>query len=34
MPAVSSTVPKEFALLVTAFAAVTDPRFARGKVHP
>jgi DDE family transposase len=33
MPA-SSTVPEEFALLVTSFAAVTDPRFARGKVHP
>ena len=33
MPA-SSTVPEEFALLVAAFAAITDPRFARGKVHP
>lgn len=33
MPA-SSTVPEEFALLVASFAAVTDPRFARGKVHP
>jgi DDE_Tnp_1-associated len=33
MPA-SSTVPEEFALLVSAFAAITDPRFARGKVHP
>jgi hypothetical protein len=30
----SSTVPEEFALLVAAFAAITDPRFARGKVHP
>lgn len=30
----SSTVPEEFALLVAAFAALTDPRFARGKVHP
>jgi hypothetical protein len=30
----SSTVPEEFALLVAAFATVTDPRFARGKVHP
>jgi hypothetical protein len=37
MPAssrVSSTVPEEFALLVASFAAITDPRFARGKVHP
>jgi hypothetical protein len=37
MPAISSessTVPEEFALLVAAFATVTDPRFARGKVHP
>jgi hypothetical protein len=37
MPAsstVSSTVPEEFALLVAAFATVTDSRFARGKVHP
>ncbi len=33
MPA-SSCVPEEFALLVSAFAAVTDTRFARGKVHP
>jgi hypothetical protein len=33
MPA-SATVPEEFALLVAAFAAITDPRFARGKVHP
>jgi DDE_Tnp_1-associated len=33
MPA-PSTVPTEFALLVSAFAAITDPRFARGKVHP
>jgi DDE_Tnp_1-associated len=33
MPA-SSTVPEEFALLVSAFAAITDPRLARGKVHP
>lgn len=30
----SSTVPEEFARLVAAFASVTDPRFARGKVHP
>ncbi len=30
----SSSVPEEFALLVAAFAAITDPRFARGKVHP
>lgn len=33
MPA-TSTVPEEFALLVAAFATITDPRFARGKVHP
>jgi hypothetical protein len=33
MPA-SSSVPEEFALLVASFAAITDPRFARGKVHP
>jgi hypothetical protein len=33
MPA-TSTVPEEFTLLVAAFAAITDPRFARGKVHP
>lgn len=33
MPA-PSTVPAEFALLVSSFAAITDPRFARGKVHP
>jgi hypothetical protein len=33
MPA-SSAVPEEFALLVSAFAVLTDPRFARGKVHP
>jgi hypothetical protein len=32
--AVASTVPEEFAQLVAAFAAITDPRFARGKVHP
>ena len=30
----SATVPEEFARLGAAFAAVTDPRFARGKVHP
>jgi hypothetical protein len=30
----SPTVPEEFALLVAAFAAITDSRFARGKVHP
>ena len=30
----SSMVPAEFALLVSSFAAITDPRFARGKVHP
>ena len=30
----SSTVPEEFALLVSSFAAITDPRLARGKVHP
>src|SRR4051812_17887243 len=29
-----STVPEEFALLMAALAAITDPRFARGKVHP
>ena len=29
-----STVPEEFALLVARFAPVTDPRHARGKVHP
>jgi len=37
MPASSSavsTVPEEFALLVARFAALTDPRHARGKVHP
>jgi hypothetical protein len=37
MPASStvlSQVPAEFALLVAAFAAITDTRFARGKVHP
>lgn len=37
MPAsssVSSSVPEEFALLIAAFAAITDSRFARGKVHP
>ena len=37
MPAsstVTSQVPAEFALLVAAFAAITDTRFARGKVHP
>jgi DDE family transposase len=33
MPA-KSTVPEEFALLVDCFAALTDPRRARGKVHP
>lgn len=33
MPA-SSTVPEEFALLVSSLAAISDPRFARGKVHP
>lgn len=33
MPA-SSSVPAEFALLVSALTAITDPRFARGKVHP
>jgi hypothetical protein len=32
--AATSTVPEEFALLVSSFAAITDPRFARGKVHP
>jgi hypothetical protein len=32
--AATSTVPEEFVRLVAAFAAVTDPRFARGKVHP
>lgn len=30
----SSTVPEEFVLLGSSFAAVTDPRFGRGKVHP
>jgi len=37
MPAASSaasSVPEEFALLVARFAALTDPRHARGKVHP
>lgn len=29
-----SRVPEEFALLVSSLAAITDPRFARGKVHP
>jgi hypothetical protein len=33
MPALSS-VPEEFAQLVAAFAAIMDPRLARGKVHP
>lgn len=33
MPA-SSTVAEEFALLLASFAAITDSRFARGKVHP
>jgi len=32
--AASSTVSEEFALLVASFAAITDSRFARGKVHP
>jgi len=32
--AAPSTVPDEFALLSERFAAVTDPRHARGKVHP
>ena len=31
---VSSSVPEEFALLVASFAGITDPRFARGTVHP
>lgn len=31
---VSSSVPDEFAHLVGRFAALTDPRHARGKVHP
>jgi hypothetical protein len=30
----SSAVAEEFALLVASFAAVTDTRFARGRVHP
>jgi hypothetical protein len=30
----SSTVAEEFALLVASFAAIPDPRLARGKVHP
>jgi len=29
-----SAVPEEFALLVDRFATLTDPRRARGKVHP
>ena len=29
-----ATVADDFALLVECWAAVTDPRFARGKVHP
>jgi hypothetical protein len=33
MPA-SSRVPEEFARLVAALAATTDPRLARGKGHP
>jgi hypothetical protein len=33
MPA-SSQVPEEFALLLSSLAAITDPRLARGKVHP
>lgn len=33
MPAMSA-VPDEFALLVDRFAILTDPRHARGKVHP
>lgn len=32
--AASSMVPEEFALLVSSLTAITDPRFARGKVHP
>lgn len=32
--AASSAVPDEFARLVDRFAALTDPRHARGKVHP
>src|SRR5687768_15740748 len=31
---VSSAIPEEFAYLVASFAAITDSRFARGKVHP
>ena len=36
MPAASpsSTVPEEFAVLRECLAEVTDPRLARGKVHP
>jgi hypothetical protein len=37
MPAsspVAPGVPEEFALLVESLAAITDPRYARGKVHP
>jgi hypothetical protein len=30
----ASVVPDEFALLVGRFAVLTDPRHARGKVHP
>jgi len=33
MPA-TSAVPDEFGLLVARFATLTDPRHARGKVHP
>lgn len=33
MPA-TSAVPEEFALLVDRFATLTDPRHARGRVHP
>jgi hypothetical protein len=33
MPA-TSQVPEEFAQLVSSLAAITDPRLARGQVHP
>ena len=34
LAATSSTLPQEFALLVQCCAGITDPRQARGKVHP
>ncbi|MDP9473402.1 MAG: transposase family protein, partial [Chloroflexota bacterium] len=33
-PSPAATVPEEFAILLECLARVSDPRFARGKVHP